>query len=115
MKWDMDVLPRDADLLRREAAQMPQDEAFPEFVAAVVARGALVEVVSDGLGFYIESNLAALGVSGRLRGHQRQPRRERRRGHVVPIQPPDLLRMWHVQARAGSSPPGGGSGCRVHR
>ena len=62
MRWDMDVLPRDADLLRSEAAVMPQDEAFPRFVEMVRARGALVEIVSDGLGFYVESNLAALGV-----------------------------------------------------
>ena len=58
----MDVLPRDADLLRTEAAAMPQDEAFPGFVEAVRERGALVEVVSDGLGFYVASNLASLGV-----------------------------------------------------
>ncbi|HEY7600034.1 MAG TPA: hypothetical protein VH741_08910, partial [Candidatus Limnocylindrales bacterium] len=63
MRWDMDVLPRDAGLLRSEAARMPQDAAFPAFVAAVRARGAQVEVVSDGLGFYVASNLAALGVS----------------------------------------------------
>src|SRR5205814_3608481 len=63
MKWDMDVLPRDAELLRSEAAAMPQDETFPAFVAAVRARGAQVEVVSDGFGFYVRSNLAALGVS----------------------------------------------------
>jgi 2-hydroxy-3-keto-5-methylthiopentenyl-1-phosphate phosphatase len=62
MKWDMDVLPRDADLLRNEAAAMPQDEAFPGFVASVHARGAQVEVVSDGLGFYVASNLATIGV-----------------------------------------------------
>jgi 2-hydroxy-3-keto-5-methylthiopentenyl-1-phosphate phosphatase len=62
MKWDMDVLPRDAELLRSEAAAMPQDPAFAAFVSAVQQRGALVEVVSDGLGFYIESNLATLGV-----------------------------------------------------
>ncbi len=62
MSWDMDVLPHDAQLLRREAAAMPQDEAFPGFVAAVRERGAQVEVVSDGLGFYVRSNLAALGV-----------------------------------------------------
>lgn len=60
--WDMDVLPRDAELLRREATEMPQDETFPSFVAAVRARGAYVEVVSDGFGFYVSSNLAALGV-----------------------------------------------------
>jgi 2,3-diketo-5-methylthio-1-phosphopentane phosphatase len=62
MRWDMDVLPRDGELLRREAAAMPQDESFPHFVSAVRARGATVEVVSDGLGFYVQLNLAALGV-----------------------------------------------------
>ena len=59
----MDVLPRDAELLRGEAAAMPQDTTFPAFVRAVRERGALVEVVSDGLGFYVRSNLAALGLS----------------------------------------------------
>ena len=63
MKWDMDVLPRDAKLLRDEAAEMPQDEAFRGFVAAAKERGAQVEVVSDGLGFYVASNLDALGVT----------------------------------------------------
>jgi 2-hydroxy-3-keto-5-methylthiopentenyl-1-phosphate phosphatase len=62
MKWDMDVLPHDGALLRREAAEMPQDPAFPAFIAAVEGRGAQVEVVSDGLGFYVRPNLAALGV-----------------------------------------------------
>jgi 2-hydroxy-3-keto-5-methylthiopentenyl-1-phosphate phosphatase len=62
MMWDMDVLPRDAELLRREAAEMPQDESFPAFVGAVRGRGAHVEVVSDGFGFYVSSNLGALGV-----------------------------------------------------
>lgn len=63
MVWDMDVLPRDADLLRQSASEMPQDESFPEFVATVRDRGGYVEVVSDGLGFYVRPNLAALGVS----------------------------------------------------
>jgi 2-hydroxy-3-keto-5-methylthiopentenyl-1-phosphate phosphatase len=63
MRWDMDVLPRDADLLRAEAATMSQDAAFPHFAKAVRERGALVEVVSDGLGFYVRSNLAALGLT----------------------------------------------------
>ena len=58
----MDVLPHDAELLRGEAARMPQDVAFPAFVVAVRERGAQVEVVSDGLGFYVRSNLHALGV-----------------------------------------------------
>jgi 2-hydroxy-3-keto-5-methylthiopentenyl-1-phosphate phosphatase len=62
MQWDMDVLPRDAELLRREAAEMAQDETFPTFVDAVRQRGAQLEIVSDGFGFYVASNLAALGV-----------------------------------------------------
>jgi len=62
MQWDMDVLPHDGELLRREAAAMPQDQAFPTFVRTAQRRGAQVEVVSDGLGFYVASNLAALGL-----------------------------------------------------
>jgi 2-hydroxy-3-keto-5-methylthiopentenyl-1-phosphate phosphatase len=63
IEWDMDVLPRDPELLVREAAAMPNDPAFPGFVAAVRRRGAQLEVVSDGLGFYVRSNLAAMGVA----------------------------------------------------
>lgn len=59
-RWDMEVLPRDAPLLRREAAGIPQDETFPMFVRSVRATGALVEIVSDGLGFYVASNLERL-------------------------------------------------------
>ncbi|MEA2677075.1 MAG: 2-hydroxy-3-keto-5-methylthiopentenyl-phosphate phosphatase [Chloroflexota bacterium] len=58
----MDVLPHDAELLRTEAAAMPHDQSFVSFVRAVRERGALVEVVSDGLGFYVRPNLAALGL-----------------------------------------------------
>jgi len=59
----MDVLPRDAELLRKEAAAMPHDAAFASFVDSVRARGAQVEIVSDGLGFYVQSNLETLGVA----------------------------------------------------
>jgi 2-hydroxy-3-keto-5-methylthiopentenyl-1-phosphate phosphatase len=62
MSWDMDVLPSDAALLREAAAGMPQDDGFGGFVDAVRRHGAALEVVSDGLGFYVESNLARLGV-----------------------------------------------------
>jgi 2-hydroxy-3-keto-5-methylthiopentenyl-1-phosphate phosphatase len=60
MQWDMEVLPRDGELLRSVAAAIPQDETFPSFVAAVRAAGAAIEIVSDGLGFYVASNLARL-------------------------------------------------------
>jgi 2-hydroxy-3-keto-5-methylthiopentenyl-1-phosphate phosphatase len=61
MQWDLEVLPRDAELLRRTAAGIPSDATFPSFVAAVRAAGAALEIVSDGLGFYVASNLARLG------------------------------------------------------
>jgi hypothetical protein len=61
--WDMDMLPRDADLLRSEAESIAQDETFVAFVAAVRQAGAIVEIVSDGLGFYVASNLARLAPS----------------------------------------------------
>ena len=61
MQWDMAVLPDDAELLRTTAATLPQDETFAGFVAAVREAGAVLEIVSDGLGFYVESNLARLG------------------------------------------------------
>lgn len=59
-RWDMEVLPRDGDLLRSVAASVPQDETFAAFAAAVHAAGAAIEIVSDGLGFYVASNLARL-------------------------------------------------------
>lgn len=59
-RWDLEVLPRDSALLQREAAGVPQDETFPSFVRSVRATGALVEIVSDGLGFYVASNLESL-------------------------------------------------------
>jgi 2-hydroxy-3-keto-5-methylthiopentenyl-1-phosphate phosphatase len=62
MRWDMDVLPDDAALLRAEAASMPQDETLVMLVECAQRHGAAVEIVSDGLGFYVESNLALLGL-----------------------------------------------------
>ena len=60
MQWDMEVLPRDGALLRAFAAEIPQDETFVSFASAVRAAGAAIEIVSDGLGFYVASNLARL-------------------------------------------------------
>ncbi len=62
--WDMDMLPDDPALLRAAAATVPQDDGVVDLVAMCRARGIALEVVSDGLGFYIESNLARLGVHG---------------------------------------------------
>lgn len=60
MQWDMEVLPRDGELLRSVAAAIPQDATFPSFAAAVRGAGAALEIVSDGLGFYVATNLARL-------------------------------------------------------
>jgi 2-hydroxy-3-keto-5-methylthiopentenyl-1-phosphate phosphatase len=62
MRWDMDVLPDDPALLRSEAASMPQDESLVTLVNTARRHGAAVEIVSDGLGFYVASNLVRLGL-----------------------------------------------------
>lgn len=62
MIWDMDVLPDPPDGLIAEAAAVDQDEGFVSLVQTVRGAGGVVEIVSDGLGFYIEDNLARLGV-----------------------------------------------------
>ena len=114
MQWDMDVLPHDAELLAAEAAAMPQDEAFPAFVAAVRERGAHVEVVSDGFGFYVDrtSPRSAWTTSS---SRPTRTASARRRGHVLPVWPPGMLRVRHMQARACPAAPGAGSGRGVHR
>jgi len=58
--WNMEILPRDPELLRRAAAAIPQDDSFVAFVGAVREAGATIEIVSDGLGFYVGSNLLRL-------------------------------------------------------
>lgn len=62
MRWDMDVLPDPPDALRMEAEAVEQDPGFVSIVRTVRAAGGVVEIVSDGLGFYIESNLRRLGL-----------------------------------------------------
>lgn len=63
MRWDMDVLPHDPRLLRDAAESAAQDDGFAAFVAAARIAGAAVEVVSDGLGFYVAPNLARLDLA----------------------------------------------------
>ncbi len=61
--WDLEVLPRDPDVLWREIDTLPLDETLSELLAAVRAAGAAAEVVSDGVGFHIEHMLERLGLS----------------------------------------------------
>ena len=61
--WDMEVLPRDAEVLLREIDSLALDETLTELLAAVREAGAAAEIVSDGMGFHIERMLAGLGVT----------------------------------------------------
>jgi 2,3-diketo-5-methylthio-1-phosphopentane phosphatase len=56
------LLPRDHELLRRAAAEVPLDPAFPALLEALRTAGARVTVVSDGFGFHVHDRLAPLGV-----------------------------------------------------
>lgn len=62
LTWDMDVLPPDPDLLQAAAAAIPSDPAFGRFVATARAARIELEVVSDGLGFYVQGSLDRLGL-----------------------------------------------------
>jgi 2-hydroxy-3-keto-5-methylthiopentenyl-1-phosphate phosphatase len=61
MRWDMDALPRDPELLRREALGIGIDPTFADLMAVVREHGAALEVVSDGLGFHVDPMLAGAG------------------------------------------------------
>lgn len=63
LAWDLEVLPRDPELLRGAAASLPHDSGFPDFTRAISEIGGTLEIVSDGLGFYVAPALAALGLS----------------------------------------------------
>ncbi len=61
--WDMEMLPRDADVLWAEVDSLPVDETLADLLATVREAGAAAEVVSDGVGFHIEHMLARIGVT----------------------------------------------------
>jgi HAD superfamily phosphoserine phosphatase-like hydrolase len=60
--WDVTLLPDDEALLSKTATEQSLDQTFPAFVEAAQRWGAGLEVVSDGLGFYVSSALSRLGV-----------------------------------------------------
>jgi 2-hydroxy-3-keto-5-methylthiopentenyl-1-phosphate phosphatase len=62
LAWDATILEQDRAKLEATARLQPADPTFARFVAAVRDLGAAVEVVSDGLGFYVEPYLDRLGV-----------------------------------------------------
>ncbi len=61
--WDMEVLPRDAEVLLREIDALALDETLVELLDTVREAGAAAEIVSDGMGFHIERMLERLGVT----------------------------------------------------
>ena len=64
MELEMEMLgAADPAALMATAAAQPHDAGFAPFVAQARQAGVPVEVVSDGYGFFIQSALAALGVS----------------------------------------------------
>lgn len=56
------LLPIEPGPVRATADRQDHDGTFPAFVARAREAGAVLEVVSDGFGFYVRRNLARIGV-----------------------------------------------------
>jgi HAD superfamily phosphoserine phosphatase-like hydrolase len=61
--WDMEVLPRDPGVLLRAIDAIPLDDTMADLVRVVAEAGAVIEIVSDGLGFHVERMLGRLGLA----------------------------------------------------
>ena len=62
LAWDATILEQDRARLDATARSQPADPTFAGFARELLGFGAAVEVVSDGLGFYVEPFLDRLGV-----------------------------------------------------
>jgi len=62
LAWDVTLIPDDEALLFRTATEQVLDTTFRAFVKAARRWGASIEVVSDGLGWYVRSALRRLRV-----------------------------------------------------
>jgi 2,3-diketo-5-methylthio-1-phosphopentane phosphatase len=60
--WDLEKVPDDPALLLELAARIPLDRGMVDLVAVANGHGAAVEVVSDGMGFYVGPALERLGL-----------------------------------------------------
>jgi len=62
MEWEVGLIATDPAELRAIAAAQPHDPTFAPFARHARAAGVVLEVVSDGFGFFIAPALASLGV-----------------------------------------------------
>ena len=62
MTWEVGCITAPPERLLAAAATQPHDPTFAPFARAALAAGIRVEVVSDGLGFFIEPALRSLGM-----------------------------------------------------
>jgi HAD superfamily phosphoserine phosphatase-like hydrolase len=62
MEIEMNLVDAPREALMATAAAQPHDPGFVPFVRRAQAAGVVVEVVSDGFGFFIQPALEALGV-----------------------------------------------------
>jgi HAD superfamily phosphoserine phosphatase-like hydrolase len=63
MEIEMSLVDAPVEALLATAAAQPHDPGFVPFVRRAQAAGVVVEVVSDGFGFFIDPALGALGVA----------------------------------------------------
>lgn len=64
MEWEIGLITSDPASLVRLAAEQPHDPGFASLVRTARSVGAVVEVVSDGFGFFIPAALDRLGAGG---------------------------------------------------
>ena len=63
IEWDLSILDADEATLRREAERQRLDPGFATLAESVRRHGGAIEVVSDGLGFYVAAAIERLGCA----------------------------------------------------
>jgi len=63
MRWDMEVLPRDREMLLGDIETIELDETVVGLVELVRSVGGVVEIVSDGIGVHVEPMLERVGLA----------------------------------------------------
>ena len=110
MEIEMGLVDAPGEALLATAAAQPHDPGFVPFVRRAQAAGVVVEVVSDGFGFFIGPALEALGVRRAAGRHGADDVRGPPGLDRLPQRPPDLPRLRDLQAQPRPRPPGGRPG-----